>query len=120
MPKIDVVMFMEDDGTVPLLNWLDSLPEKAQDKCIARIERLSTLGYELRRPEADYLHDGIYELRVALQGIQYRILYFFSGKQAVVSHGLIKESKVPSKEINLAIERRVRFSANCLIYTYSE
>ena len=120
MPKIDVVMFIEDDGTVPLLNWLDSLPEKAQDKCIARIERLSAMGYELRRPEADYLRDGIYELRVALQGIQYRILYFFSGKQAVVSHGLIKESKVPSKEIDLAIERRVRFSANCLIHTYSE
>jgi hypothetical protein len=120
MPKIDVVMFIEDDGTVPLLNWLDSLPEKAQDKCIARIERLSAMGYELRRPEADYLRDGIYELRVALQGIQYRILYFFSEKQAVMSHGLIKESKVPSKEIDLAIERRVRFSANCLIHTYSE
>ena len=120
MPKIDVVMFIEDDGTVPLLNWLDNLPEKAQDKCIARIERLSAMGYELRRPEADYLRDGIYELRVALQGIQYRILYFFSEKQAVLSHGLIKESKVPSKEIDLAIERKVRFSANCLIHTYSE
>jgi hypothetical protein len=120
MPKIDVVMFIEDDGTVPLLNWLDSLPEKAQDKCIARIERLSAMGYELRRPEADYLRDGIYELRVALQGIQYRILYFFSERQAVMSHGLIKESKVPSKEIDLAIERRVLFSANCLTHTYSE
>ncbi len=120
MPKIDVVMFIEDDGTVPLLNWIDSLPEKAQDKCIARIERLSAMGYELRRPEADYLRDGIYELRVTLQGIQYRILYFFSGKQAVVSHGLIKESKVPSKEIDLAIERKVRFSENCLTHTYSE
>jgi hypothetical protein len=122
MPKIDVVMFIEDDGTVPLLNWLDNLPEKAQDKCITRIERLSAMGmgYELRRPEADYLRDGIYELRVTLQGIQYRILYFFSGKQAVVSHGLIKESKVPSREIDLAIERKVRFSQNSLIHTYSE
>ncbi|MCX5893374.1 MAG: type II toxin-antitoxin system RelE/ParE family toxin [Deltaproteobacteria bacterium] len=120
MPKIDVVMFIEADGTVPLLNWLDSLPEKAQDKCIARIERLAAMGYELRRPEADYLRDGIYELRVALQGIQYRILYFFSEKQAVMSHGLIKESKVPLKKIDLAIERGVRFSANCLIHTYSE
>jgi phage-related protein len=120
MPKIDVVMFIEDDGTVPLLNWLDSLPEKAQDKCIARIERLSAMGYELRRPEADYLRDGIYELRVALQGIQYRILYFFLEKQVVMSHGLIKESKVPSKEIDLAIERKVRFSKSSLIHAYSE
>jgi hypothetical protein len=120
MPEIKVVLFLEDDGTVPLLKWLDSLPEKAQDKCIARIERLSTMGYELRRPEADYLRDGIYELRVALQGRQYRMLYFFSENQAVLSHGLIKESKVPSKEIDLALERKIRFSENYLSHTYSE
>ena len=120
MPRIDVVLFTEDDRSVPLLNWLDTLTEKAHDKCIAKIERLSTMGHELRRPEADYLRDGIYELRVALQGIQYRILYFFQGKQAVISHGLIKGSKVPSREIDLAVERKARFSRNCLKYTYSE
>jgi len=120
MPKIEVVLFVEDDGTVPLLNWLDFLPGKAQDKCIAKIERLSAMGHELRRPEADYLRDGIYELRIALQGIQYRILYFFEGKQAVISHGLIKGSRVPPKEIDLAVKRKSQFSKNCLKHTYSE
>ena len=64
-----------------------------------RLERLHELGHELRRPEADLLRDGIYELRVALQGMNYRMLYFFHGREAVVvSHGIIKERVVPPRE----------------------
>src|ERR1017187_5420794 len=77
MPRTKIALYREDDGTVPLLPWLDSIPDKARDKCVVRLERLRELGHELRRPEADFLRDGIYELRVALQGINYRMLYFF-------------------------------------------
>jgi hypothetical protein len=35
------------------------------------------LGHELRRPEADFLRDGVYELRISLNHIQYRLLYCF-------------------------------------------
>src|ERR1700746_1948011 len=100
MPKISVVFYQEDAKTVPVLAWLDRLPAKAQDKCRLRIERLRDLGHELRRPEADFLRDGIYELRVGLRHVNYRMLYFFHGRTAaVVSHGLVKEAEVPSKEI---------------------
>lgn len=106
MPITRVILFREDDGTVPLLKWLDDLPRKARAKCIARIERLALLGHELRRPEADLLRDGIHELRVGLQGINYRMLYFFHGQDsAVVTHGLTKERIVPAREIDLAIKR---------------
>ena len=95
MPKIDVVFYKEDDGSVPILEWLDSLQKKALDKCTVRIERLAEMGHELRRPEADFLRDGIYELRVGLQHVNFRILYFFHGRTAaVVSHGLMKEAQV--------------------------
>lgn len=64
------------------------------------IERLQNLGHELRRPEADYLRDGIYELRVGLRGMNYRMLYFFHGRTAaVLGHGLVKEREVPPREI---------------------
>jgi phage-related protein len=67
----------------------------------------------LRRPAADYLRDGIHELRASFAGVQYRILYFFYGNEAVVvSHGLTKEGEVPSVEIERAIERMVRFRAD--------
>jgi hypothetical protein len=61
MPQTPVVIFKEVDGSVPLLQWFEELPRKVQDKCRLRIERLQALGHELRRPEADYLRDGIYE-----------------------------------------------------------
>jgi len=68
---------------------------------------------KLRRPEADLLRDGIYELRASLQGVHYRILYFFHGAvAAVVAHGIVKESAVPPSEIDRAVERKKRFEAN--------
>src|SRR5256885_17176891 len=104
MPKTEVVFYQEDDGSVPLLDWLDSLQEKALDKCTVRIERLKELGHELRRPEADFLRDGIYELRVSLQGVHHRILYFFHGSVvAVVSHGLVKKRGGPAKEMGRGV-----------------
>jgi phage-related protein len=95
------------------MKWLGSIPPKASDKCIIRLERLAALGYEMRRPEADLLRDGIYELRVVFQGVHYRMLYFFHGNAAVVvSHGLKKERAVPAVEIERAIQRRSVYFAN--------
>src|SRR5262245_17664262 len=110
MPKTTVVFFKEDDGSVPIVDWLDGLASKAQIKCLAKLKRLEELGHELRRPEADLLRDGIHELRVGLQGKHYRLLYFFHGNiAAVVSHGLTKERAVPPKEIDRAVARKKRF-----------
>ncbi len=110
MPKTEVILFREDDETVPLANWLKRLPKKPRAKCIAALTRLEELGHELRRPEADYLRNDIYELRVRFQSVNYRMLYFFHGRVVtVVSHGLTKEKQVPAKEIQTAIERKARF-----------
>ena len=121
MPRTHVVFYQEDDGTIPVLDWLDSLPPKAQDKCVVKIERLRELGHDLRRPEADFLRDGIYELRVGLQGVNYRILYSFHGKgAAVLTHGLTKERVVPPREIDEAIRRKRKFEQDPDKYTYQE
>jgi phage-related protein len=113
MPETHVVIYKEEDGTCPLLDWLDGLPPKAQDKCIVRIERLAEKGHELRRPEAAPLRDKIYELRAALQRIQYRMLYFFHQQQCVITHGFYKKgSEVPQEEISLAVTRKAKFEDN--------
>jgi phage-related protein len=116
----EVFFFREPkDGSVPLVDWLDELPFKVQAKCLERIDRLAELGHELRRPEADYLRDGIYELRASYQGVHYRILYFFSGKAVVVvSHGFTKERAVPAREIEVAIERKRRVEADFNKFTF--
>ena len=119
MPATNVIFYREEDGSVPILEWLDAVPAKAQVKCLARLKRLEELGHELRRPEADLLRDGIYELRIGLQGMNYRILYFFHGKDvAVVSHGLTKERRVPPREIDLAVERKKKFEADPKQHTF--
>jgi phage-related protein len=121
MPRTNVVFYQDDDGAVPMLDWLDTLPGKALAKCRVRIERLAELGHELRRPEADFLRDGIYELRVGLRGQNYRMLYFFHGRTAaIVSHGLVKEQAVPPKEIDQAIEHKRRFERNPEKHTYRD
>lgn len=120
MPKAEVLLFTESDGSSPLLKWLDGLPAKAQDKCIVRIERLSEVGHELRRPESDYLRDGIYELRLSFQRVHYRILYFFHDKRVVISHGLKKTGEVPSGEIDNAVRRKNLFKEDPSRYTYEE
>jgi phage-related protein len=109
----ELVYYREEDGMVPMAEWLEGLPAKARRKCVARLLRLEELGHEIRRPEADYLRDGIYELRASFQGVHYRMLYFFHMQLAVVaSHGLTKEDVVPPREIELAIRRKRRFDAD--------
>ncbi len=119
MPETDVVLYCDDDGSVPLREWFLLLPAKAADKCLARLKRLEQLGHELRRPEADFLRDGIHELRASYQGRHYRMLYFFVGKHAVVvSHGLIKEREVPAREIDKALERTRRYERDPRSHTF--
>ena len=121
MPKTRVIQYCEEDGSVQFLHWFASLTAKGQDRCRVRIERLRELGHELRRPEADYLRDGIYELRASVSGLHYRILYFFHGSAAVViSHGLVKEREVPSREIDRAISRKVGFEKDPEKHTHGE
>ena len=119
MPETEVLFYREDDGSAPILDWLDTLPGKARVKCLVRLKRLEDLGRDLRRPEADLLRDEIYELRVGLQGVNYRMLYFFHGKDiAIVSHGLTKERRVPPREIDEAIERKKTFEADPTKHTF--
>jgi phage-related protein len=112
MPRL--VFFRESDGRVPLLAWMSTLPTAANDKCRDRLARLREAGHELRRPVADYLRDGIHELRVRRPEANYRMLYFFHGREVVVvSHGFAKGgSAVPEREIDQAIQRRWRYESH--------
>ena len=121
MPQTKVVFFKDDDGSVPLLEWLGALEEKAVAKCLAVIELLKQNGHDLRRPHADFLRDGIYELRARHGKVRLRMLYFFHDKVAVLTHGIKKKGdKVPPKEIDRAIRFRERFQADPEAHTHEE
>jgi hypothetical protein len=118
MPQSKVIFFREGE-TVFVREWLKGLPNKVQRKCLTFIARLEMEGHELRRPIADFLRDGIYELRPSYQGVHYRILYFCNGKDVVVlSQGITKESEVPDVEIDRAVARKKRFETDPRAHTY--
>lgn len=124
MPKIQIVFYRDDDGSVPVRDWLQGVrrrDERAFVKCLARIALLESDGNELRRPLCDYLRDGIYELRIGFGSVNYRILYFFSGRiAAILAHGIEKEGKVPDRDIERAIARKTRFEDSPEKHGYEE
>lgn len=100
---------------------LNKLPKQAQAKAYVRIERLSQHGNNLKRPESDFLRDGIYELRWRFIKVQYRLLYFFAGERVVVlSHVITKQKEVPNDEIERGISNKRLFENNPEKYTYQE
>lgn len=118
MPKIKVIFFADKNGDSQVLQWLERLPNKIQAKGHALIKHLGEKGHELRRPIADYIQEGIYELRWAWQGVNYRILYFFHEREAVViTYGLTKKDKVPQSVINKAIKQKQVFESNRAKYS---
>jgi phage-related protein len=123
VPATSILFYQEKEGDAPVIEWLEELKKKNRQgfaKCVARIRQLNSTGHELRRPAADYLRDGIYELRVKDINNQYRIFYFFNGKDiAVLNHSIIKKaSAVPNKDIELAIKRKKKFEQNPGKHTY--
>ncbi len=124
MPETELLFFCALDGSAPVLDWLSELAardSRAFNKCRAALERLAMLGHELRRPTADLLRDGVHELRIRCGRVNYRLLYFFHGRQvAVLAHALTKERAVPVADIDRAVDRKMRFEADPEAHTYRE
>ena len=118
---MQVVFYCEDPSRAPVLTWLADLPQKARDKCVDRIQRLEEQGCELHPPYADYLQDGIYELRARFQSVNYRILYCFHGRKlAVLLHGATKERSIKQRDRDKAKKRKERFEADPNGHTWEE
>ena len=106
------------------MQWLQELRKenrKAWANCRVRIEMLREMGHELRRPAADFVREGVYELRAKQGHVQYRILYFFHGRNvAVLAHSITKEDAIPPVDIERALKRKRLFEANPEVHTYEE
>lgn len=124
MPITDVLFYKDLKGGSPVVEWLKLLRKTdsvAWANCVARIQLLAESGHELRRPAADLLRDGIYELRAKHRKVQYRILYFFHGKNvAILAHAITKKDTVPAIEIDRAVQRMRLFKGSPSNHTYEE
>ena len=103
-PNYEVVYYRDRRGKCPTKEFLDLLPEKVRAKFFKWIQLLEEKGPHLPRPYADVLRAKIRELRLKFGSEQYRFLYFFHGKIAVLTHGFLKKmDEVPEEEIERAI-----------------
>jgi phage-related protein len=100
-------------GSCPTKEFLDCLNKKDELPFVLReIDLLQEFGNQLRRPHVDYLEDGIYELRIPVKHKQYRLLYFyFYQEKIIISHGLRKEAKVKTADIEKAKKHKADYFA---------
>lgn len=99
------IKFYEDEqGNVPVREFLDSLDIKMRQKMLRSIQALQDMGISLRMPLSESLGDGIFELRAKVGSNISRVMYFFIiGDSAVLTHGFIKKTqKTPSRELEKA------------------
>lgn len=100
-----IYYFLDKDGNNPVKEFIHSLTVKEQAKVYAYINELKSQGSNLRRPMADYLRDGIYELRPKNN----RIFYFFYLKEnAILVHAIKKKTeKIPENDLRVCIKRKL-------------
>lgn len=117
-----MLFYRSTSGKSPVVDWLKQLKEKDRHgfaKCVALIRRLAQEGHELRRPVADFLEDGVYELRARRGRVNYRLLYFFHGQNvAVLAHALSKKAVIPAADLKRALKRKQAFEASPAVHTY--
>jgi phage-related protein len=122
VPETTVVFYRDSDGSVPALDWLRAAKQRDHRitvKFHERILALKELGWEMTRPAADTLRDGIHELRVRFGNVNYRLLYGFHDQEvAVLTHGVVKHDVVPDADIDLARRRLDAYSDNPQEHTY--
>jgi hypothetical protein len=95
----------------PVSEFIDACPAKHQIKILRFLALLESQGPTLPRPYADFLMDGIHELRIKLSGDQLRLLYFFCFRKFIVLyHAFIKTTdRVPEQAIRTVIDYRNTF-----------
>lgn len=100
----NIYYFVDEKGNNPVKEFIKLLPTKERAKVFAYLVELKNQGHSLHRPMADYLKEGIYELRSK----DNRIFYFFLLKDnAVLVHAIMKKTdKIPEGDLRLCIKRK--------------
>lgn len=116
--QVSVYYYQEADGACPVREFLQVQPARVRIQAEARVRLLAERGHQLRRPYADYLGNGLYELRWHTGRVQYRILYCFHGRgTAVLLHALTKEGTIPAVFLARTQRRKELFTQNPRLHT---
>ena len=99
-----ICFFISERGDNPVKEFITKSSWKEQTKIKAYLEELQKQGHNLHRPMADYLGEGIYELRPSHNRIFY---FFFLREKAILLHAIRKKTdKIPQGDFELCIKRK--------------
>jgi phage-related protein len=106
----EIEFFVKENGRCPLEEFMNGLlPKKDLPYILNAMEQLEEHGYNLKRPQVDFIDDGIWELRVKTINGQFRLFYFFyDNRRIIITHGIKKKTgPVPQSDIKRAKEFRL-------------
>ena len=112
MQSFEVIFYDKpEDGSMPALEFLDSLDKKMRAKMLRTIQLLADNGTDLREPYSKSLGDGIFELRAKVGSDITRVLYFFFvGQKIILTNGFVKKTaKTPQLDIDRAKRYRAEY-----------
>ena len=101
----NIYYYIDERGLNPVREYIQALAQDERAKVFAYLAELKKQGHGLRRPLADYLGQGIYELRPKAN----RIFYFFFLKDNVVlMHAIRKKTdKIQERDLEVCLKRKI-------------
>ena len=108
MNDYKIEFYEKVDGSIPVKDFLETLPPNLFAKVARNINILKDFNINLREPLAKHLENGIFELRTQLGNNNVRGLYFFfDGQKIILTNGFMKTTnKTPRKYIDTAVSYR--------------
>lgn len=110
-----VTFYQQENGKIPVQDFLLSLSSKLRAKAFSDIELLEKHGSDLKEPYVKPVkgkeNKGLYELRIKFSSDIARIFYFtYCNNSYILLHGFIKKTmKTPPREL----ERARRYMEDC-------
>ena len=115
----EVEYYQKENGEIPVVDFLETLPAKLRAKAYHDIMLLKRLGINIRAPYSAPIkgkkYRGLFELRTKFSSDITRIFYFlFDKNKFVLLHGFVKKSdKIPERELERALAHKLDYESRC-------
>lgn len=104
-PVLECRFYRTPTGNEPVRDWLKALPPAVRKEIGADIGQVQW-SWPIGKPLVDGFGAGLFEVRSALEGNIYRILFCLDGSTMVLLHGFQKKSqKTPKADVDVARRR---------------
>lgn len=110
-PALECRFYRSDVGGEPVRLWLRQLPAEVRKEVGSDIQVVQW-RWPIGPPVVDGLGAGLFEVRAAFEGVQYRVLFCITDSTMVLLHGFVKKTrKTPKAAIALARRRMADLEA---------